>query len=183
MPITITYLVHGTSLDNEAEKRSGWNDVALSSLGICQAKQLRAQLANKKFDTVFCSDLKRAVDTAQLAFSGLYPIKPDRRLREVNYGQLTAKHKSDFLHPDDYYVQRSFPQGESFQQVETRIADFIDYLKENYSEKQIAIVAHRAPQLALEVILNKKSWTEAISQDWRKNGQWQPGWKYTIKEK
>jgi alpha-ribazole phosphatase/probable phosphoglycerate mutase len=45
----------------------------------------------------------------------------------------------------------------------------------------IAIVAHQAPQLALEVIAKGKTWEEAIKTDWRKTGAWQPGWIYEIK--
>ena len=46
----------------------------------------------------------------------------------------------------------------------------------------MAIVAHRAPQLALEVILNGLSWQEAINNDWRKTGDWKPGWEYIIND-
>jgi len=50
-----------------------------------------------------------------------------------------------------------FPGGESYEDVKTRIADFINFLKENYEGKHIAIVAHKAPQLALDVLLNGKT--------------------------
>ena len=61
-----------------------------------------------------------------------------------------------------------------------RIKDFIDFLKENYDGKPIAIVAHQAPQLALDVILGGKAWEQAIDEDWRKKKAWQPGWNYSI---
>ena len=35
--------------------------------------------------------------------------------------------------------------------VEKRIKDLCDYLLENYNDKHIAIVAHKAPQLAFQV--------------------------------
>ena len=54
------------------------------------------------------------------------------------------------------------------------------YLKENFDGKKVAIVAHRAPQLALDVILKSMSWEEAIANDWRNTKNWQPGWKYII---
>ena len=60
--------------------------------------------------------------------------------------------------------------------------EFVEYLKENYFGKTIGIVAHRAPQLALEVITKNITWQEAIENDWRKTGDWQPGWEYEIKE-
>ena len=47
--------------------------------------------------------------------------------------------------------------------------------------KTIGIVAHRAPQLALEVISKGITWEEANALDWRKTGDWQPGWEYIIK--
>ena len=62
-----------------------------------------------------------------------------------------------------------------------RIADFLAFLKQNYNNKCIAIVAHQAPQLALDVLIKGKSWEQAINEDWRKRKEWQPGWKYIIK--
>ena len=50
-----------------------------------------------------------------------------------------------------------------------------------YDGKTVALVAHKAPQLAIEVITQNKSWDEAIQTDWRKTKAWQPGWEYEIK--
>ena len=58
---------------------------------------------------------------------------------------------------------------------------YINYLKDNYDGKTVGIVAHRAPQLALEVITKGITWEEANKNDWRKTGDWQPGWEYIIK--
>ena len=55
-------------------------------------------------------------------------------------------------------------------------------MKQNYSGKTIGIVAHRAPQLALEVITKGITWEEANKNDWRKTGDWQPGWDYTLED-
>ena len=46
--------------------------------------------------------------------------------------------------------------------------------------KTVAIVAHRAPQLAFEVLTKKITWEEALEKDWRKTKAWQPGWEYKI---
>ena len=64
--------------------------------------------------------------------------------------------------------------------VEKRIVDFVDFLKSNYEGKTIGIVAHRAPQLALDVITKKISWKEAIKNDWRNSKAWKPGWIYEV---
>ena len=91
MSLTTTYFVHGTTTDNEAGLATGWLPGELSALGIKQAQELGALVAHKKFDVVFCSDLKRAVDSAQFGFADKYIIIPDARLRECNYGDFNGK--------------------------------------------------------------------------------------------
>ena len=76
--------------------------------------------------------------------------------------------------------QDGFPNGESLIDVEKRVRSFCNYLLKNYNGMKIALVAHRAPQLALDVILKKLTWEQAIEQDWRKNKNWKPGWDYII---
>ena len=91
MAVEITYFVHGTTTDNEKDISSGWFDVGLSTLGKKQSLDLRERIKDKKFDVVFCSDLKRAVDSSRLVFDGAAPIIPDPRLRECNYGIYNAQ--------------------------------------------------------------------------------------------
>ena len=179
MALTITYFVHGTTGDNEKNLSSGWNDAELSELGINQSKKLSKTLANQHFDVVLCSDLKRAVDSAKLCFPKL-KINLDKRLRECNYGIYNGK-SSDLVEPlQEKHITKKFPEGECYEDVKQRIAGFLAFLKKNYDGKHIAIVAHKAPQLALEVLLKKKSWAQAFRDDWRKTKAWQPGWKYVI---
>lgn len=64
--------------------------------------------------------------------------------------------------------------------VEARVRSFINDVLKNYKGKTIGIVAHRAPQLAFEVITKNITWQQANENDWRKTGNWQPGWKYNI---
>ncbi len=90
----ITYFVHGTTIDNEKNISSGWNDVELSELGRKQSLELKSKIKDKRFDVVFCSDLKRAVETAHVAFSEMCPIITDSRLRECNYGDYNGKASS-----------------------------------------------------------------------------------------
>jgi len=71
-----------------------------------------------------------------------------------------------------------FPEGESYENVKNRIADFLSYLKKDFDGQSIAIVSHKAPQLSLDVLLKGKTWKEAFAEDWRKRKAWQPGWDY-----
>ena len=190
MSVKITYFVHGTTTDNEKDISSGWSDVELSELGKRQAKDLKEKIKDKqklgqaglgkKFDVVFCSDLKRAVDSANLAFGGTVAIIKDERLRECNYGDYNGKPEKVVEPLQEENIEKRFPNGESYEDVKERIQDFLGFLKEKYGGKSVAIVGHKAPQLALDVLLKGKTWKEAFAQDWRKKKAWQPGWEYTL---
>ena len=180
MAIQITYFVHGTTTDNEKEISSGWFDVGLSDLGVKQSIELKDKIKDKRFDVVFCSDLKRAVDSAKLTFEGVVPIIPDVRLRECNYGKYNAQPSSIVEPMQEKAITEKFSDGESYEDVKTRIEDFLNFLKQNYDGKSVAIVAHKAPQLALDVLLAGKTWEQAFGEDWRKTKAWKPGWEYNI---
>lgn len=180
MSIKITYFVHGTTTDNEKDISSGWSDVELSELGVKRSLDLRDQLKDKTFDVVFCSDLKRAVKSAELIFEDKVKILQDKRLRECNYGDYNAK-SSEIVEPmQEKMVADKFPGGESYEDVKIRINDFLNFLKQNYEGKSVAIVAHKAPQLALDVLLKNKTWEQAFADDWRKIKAWRPGWDYIL---
>jgi len=94
MAVKIIYFVHGTTKDNENNISTGQNQGELSLLGIKQSKELSKQIKDKKFSVVFCSDLKRAKQSAEISFKGKYPIIIDKRLRECDYGKLNGKEES-----------------------------------------------------------------------------------------
>ena len=178
MAVKITFFVHGTTKDNEKDISTGQAHGELSELGVKQSKELPSQIGDKKFDVVFCSDLKRAVDSAEISFKDRFEIIQDKQLRECNYGDLNQASEEEVVYSE--HIEEPFPNGESLKDVEQRINDFLNYLEENYNNKHIAIVAHKAPQLAIEVITKNKTWEQAINEDWRKVGKWQPGWEYDI---
>lgn len=180
MSIRITYFVHGTTTDNEQHISSGWKDAELSELGVQQSIDLKEKTKDLRFDVVFCSDLKRAHDSAKLTWENVYAIIPDERLRECNYGQLNGA-SSDIVEPmqEDECIANRFPEGESYEDVKARVADFLEFLRKHYDGKHVAIVAHKAPQLALDVLLRGKTWQQALVEDWRKTKSWKPGWEYT----
>lgn len=179
MAVTITYFVHGTTLDNLEHKSTGWLPGELSKKGIQQNIDLRAQININQFDVVFCSDLKRSIDSAQYIFEDNKKIIEDSRLRECNYGNLNGQDSS--LVKYEEHINNAFPNGESMIDVENRMRNFCEFILQNYDGKHIAIVAHKAPQLAFQVITENKTWDYVIEHDWRKTKSWQPGWNYIIK--
>ena len=180
MAVKITYFVHGTTTDNEEGISSGWHDAGLSELGVKQSIELKEKIKDQKFDVVFCYDLKRAIDSAKLTFEGEVEIIPDGRLRECNYGKFNGQPSSLVEPMQEKHITERFSEGENYEDVKERISDFLSFLKKNYDGKHAAIVAHKAPQLALDVILKNKSWEQAFDEDWRKKKAWQPGWEYLL---
>lgn len=175
MSVHITYFVHGTTTDNENKLGTGWLPGELSALGVEQAKALRDQTKDMHFDVVYCSDLKRAADTARYAFGGRFEIREDARLRECNYGDLNGKAESK---DKPAHIYEPFPNGERYTDVERRISEFVADLRKTSDGKRVAIIAHQAPQLALDVVLKGKTWPQAFAEDWRVTKAWQPGWQY-----
>ncbi len=176
MSVEIIYFVHGTTFDNAEAKCSGWKQVELNDLGREQAINL-GKNNNYDFDILFTSDLIRAIDSANLAWPRKEKIV-DERLRECNYGKYDGEDKNLVIYEE--HIDNPFPDGESLKDVEKRIRSFLNDLKAKYNGKKVGIVAHRAPQLAIEVITKNISWEEAIKNDWRKSKAWKPGWKYTV---
>lgn len=179
MVIKITYFVHSTSEDNKNKVSSGWNNPPLSELGLTQANNLKELVKNRLFDVVFSSDLKRAFQTATIVFEEKKIIL-DPRLRECNYGSFDGKPSDLVERLQEKCISDRFPLGESYKDVESRVYDFLKDLKKDYSGKNIAIVSHKAPQLALDVLLKNMSWQEAFLKDWRKTKDWKPGWDYLL---
>ena len=178
MAVKVIYFVHGTTTDNSEHKSTGWIPGELTEKGIQQSIDLKKQIDLDKIDLVISSDLKRAIDSADYTFKGLKEIYHDQRIRECNYGDLNGQDSSLVVYED--HITEPFPNGESLKDVENRVKDFCEYLKENYDGKTVAVVAHKAPQFAFEVITNGITWEEAIERDWRKTKSWQPGWEYTV---
>jgi len=178
MSVKITYFVHGITTDNEEGLATGWAQGELSELGIKLSHELKESVSGENFDAVFSSDLKRAIDTAEICFGN---VIQDERLRECNYGDLERKPKELFKDNITDYIDTKFPNGESYKDVEKRISEFLAFLKENYEGKRVSIVSHHAPQMALDVLLKGKSWEQAFEEDWRKGKEWKPGWEYLLK--
>jgi broad specificity phosphatase PhoE len=121
------------------------------------------------------------VNSTQITFENKVPIIIDKRLRECNYRTFNAKASSIVEPMQEKCIIKKFPKGESYEDVKIRIEEFLKDIKKKYDGKHVAIVAHKAPQLALDVILKNRTWKRAFDNDWRKKKAWQPGWGYILK--
>lgn len=176
MPVTIIFETHSTSIDNENHLASGWSNAPLSPLGIKQAKDLGERRKDEKFHAIFCSDLQRSYQTAQIALGNKFPIIKDSRLRECNYGDLTQYPGEQVDKEKPKRIKTPFPNGESYEQTSERMKSFLKDLLKNYNGKKVMIIGHRATQYGLEHWINGVPLEKVISAPWT----WQPGWEYQL---
>ena len=70
MAVDIVYETHAVTTDNEAGLATGWLPGQLSPQGRALAEQLGRRRRADGLIAVFVSDLRRAVETAEIAFRG-----------------------------------------------------------------------------------------------------------------
>lgn len=177
MSVHLVLVRHGQSEWNVQHRMTGHTDVALTDMGRAQARQIAPHLAQlavaQPFDTVWSSDLQRAVETATLA---LGPPRLDRRLREIDFGNWEGIAFPD-LPADAVRALRDFttfaaPAGESAAAMVARVCAFVDTLPSGHH----AVFTHGgvirallqtvgAPQFVPNCAVVRIDWTERILQD------------------
>ena len=177
--LKVFYSPHMTSVDNEAKRASGHADVPLSTLGRRQAQELGQNYAAETLDAIFCSNLQRAVTTAQIAFARRnVPLIPDARLREYDYGDMTLYPISQVEAEFSKRVTEPFPHGESLQMVVHRVGNFLHDRLQDYDGKTIIVIGHRATKYGLEYWYNNATLEEIVNNKW----EWRdiPIWCYEL---
>lgn len=175
--VRIVYETHSTTEDNEHGIATGWLPGTLSRDGMEQAAALGARRSGSGADAVFVSDLRRAIQTVEIAFaSSDIPIVVDARLRECNYGRWNGMPVERLRAERLARIHRPFPGGESYMQVVSRTAGFLTDLLHRRDGQTVIVIAHSANLWALEHLLHGTPLEGLVDADFN----WQPGWEYTI---
>ena len=139
---------HGETDWNKARRYQGHTDLELNDIGVWQAERLRERLAEDGIDVVCSSDLRRALATAQVIASnrGLKVI-PCKSLREIDFGEFEGMTFEEIQSRYPDWVPTNFDfsahQGESLDELASRVGSFISNLAEGYSdEKTVLVVSH-----------------------------------------
>ena len=174
MTVTLVFETHSTTTDNERGIATGWLPGELSEAGIKNAKELGRRRREDGNSKVFTSDLRRAVQTAEIAFAGSkMSIVHDPRLRECNYGDLNGRPRAE-REGLTQYVQKPFPNGESYLDVVERTRSFLaDLMADHHDER---VLVHSANRWSLDHLVNGEDVAEAMTRPF----VWQPGWEYVI---
>jgi probable phosphoglycerate mutase len=128
-PLELWLVRHGETTYNAQRRIAGWCDPPLTELGRDQARSVRSRIAGDGFDTVWSSDLRRAIDTARLAG---FDAVADQRLRECNFGiwegrgfdEVDARETEVFMRFRDFDIS----SGDSHESFRRRIEGFVDDL-------------------------------------------------------
>lgn len=169
------YLVrHGETDWNKVRKLQGQADILLNEFGRSLAKKTGLGLKNIHFDLCYSSNLKRALETAELILEGReVPIITDERISEMAFGEWEGRccSKEGWNLPEDFRKfyddtehYKPAPGGESFYDMKKRTGEFLTWLygQKEYEDKTILIATHGAALAGL--MCNVKG--NPVSQYW-----------------
>jgi 2,3-bisphosphoglycerate-dependent phosphoglycerate mutase len=177
MPTSIVFETHSISEDNDRGIATGWLPGRLSERGRALSAELGERRRDDGLAAVFTSDLRRAVETTQIAFAGGdIPILLDWRLRECDYGDRNGMPSAD-LHSDrSAFIDHRYPNGESWRQAVARVGRFLTDVPTRWSDTRILVVGHVATRWAFDHLLNGVPLETLAAQDF----QWREGWEYQL---
>ena len=175
--IEIVFETHSWSEDNDRGIATGWHHGKLSERGRELARELGERRRDDGIAAVFSSDLRRAVQTAEVAFHGSdLPLLLDWRLRECDYGDMNGTPAAD-LHLDrSRYLDQPYPGGESWREAITRSGRFLDDLSLRWESSRVLVIGHVATRWALDHFIEGIPLEELIDADFG----WREGWEYRL---
>ena len=148
---TLLIVRHGETDWNAEGRIQGHTDIGLSDAGAEQARLLGKRLAQAPIDAAYCSDLRRASETATLALGDHNVVlNKTPRLREYDKGAFEgmtlAEIKAQF--PDDYprYLEKNLDYapagGETTRGVSSRMAEIFGEIKAKHLNETVLVVGH-----------------------------------------
>jgi broad specificity phosphatase PhoE len=177
LSVEIIFETHSLSEDNERGVATGWLPGRLSARGRRFAAELGARRRNDGLDAVFVSDLRRAVETAEIAFAGTdIPIHLDPRLRECNYGDLNGCAVTVLAAERARRIDEPFPNGQSYRDVMAATRDFLRDLASAHDGHRVLVISHSATKWSLDCLLRGAAIEDLVNAPYN----WQEGWHYTL---
>jgi alpha-ribazole phosphatase/probable phosphoglycerate mutase len=172
--VRLVYETHSISVDNEVGIATGWFPGELSGVGMGLAMEMGGR--RRDVDVVYASDLRRAVQTAEIAFGGSKEILLDVRLRECDYGIYNGRPVSEVAPLRSRYIDTPWPGGQSYRQVVDETAAFLEDVVRAWQGCTVLVVSHSANRWALQHLLDGVSIEELVDAPF----EWRPGWEYTL---
>jgi len=147
-PATLVVARHGSATYDAvgvASDDGGW----LTEVGRRQAADLAAGLTDRRVAAIWCSDMSRAVQTAEIAASVLrVPVRVRSGLREASVGDLAGRSDglglfdSVFLRWLDGDLDASAPSAETGGDVVARMRTELESAADQFRGETVLIVSH-----------------------------------------
>jgi broad specificity phosphatase PhoE len=147
MATTILLARHGETDSNRERRWQGQTETLLNDTGREQARTLARELVADPPDAIYCSDLDRARETAEIVGGELgLDVHTDPRLREVDVGELAGRSVAElegtWNRPLDYLLTK---QPELFDEMRTRVLDVLLEIAVAHEGGRVLIVTHGGP--------------------------------------
>ena len=142
---------HGETDWNREGRFQGQADPPLNASGLAQARQVADLLVEAGIQAIYCSDLQRALLTAQIIGKKLKLIPiGDERLREIRLGEWEGmlKEQIKFQYPEIWHtrqldpVQVRPPGGENLLELAERVWAAANQIAQLHPEGKALIVSH-----------------------------------------
>ena len=134
---TILLVRHGETIDNARQIMQGQTQGDLNEKGREQARQVAERLSAEPIDAVVASDLRRAIQTAEIiAAPHNLIVNTTELLRERDWGSFTGRYIPDLrgeTWPDDIESEEALLQ---------RALAFLQYITTTYPDKRVVAVGH-----------------------------------------
>lgn len=149
----IVFIRHGqTDVNKDNRLQGALIDAELNDAGRDYARKAAENFDENKFDVVYSSPMKRAVETAKIFTKGKKDINLDKRLLEFDFGEWDGMRMEEIgeKYPDIIdpwgkithdYIKYS-KTGESYEAFEKRCSEFLDEMYKKYPDKNVLVVAH-----------------------------------------
>jgi 2,3-bisphosphoglycerate-dependent phosphoglycerate mutase len=174
VPLEVVYETHSITVDNEVRRATGWLPGELSERGREAAAKLGERRRGDGLDAVYTSDLRRAVETAEIAFPrNEIAVVQDPRLRECNYGTMNGRPR-DEVHARG--IDERYPNGESWREAVERVDGFLEELARTRDGERVLVIAHMSAWYALEC----RAKSLALEDVFGTRMEWQEGWEYVL---
>lgn len=140
---------HGITEWNKEKRYCGHKDIGLSAEGRSQARLLGKRLGAARFDRIYCSDRKRAMQTARILFKKT-DIVLKAGLREINFGILEGLRHEEIMkkYADIYgkWLRDSFrnniPEAEPMGSFKKRVVRALAGIAGSNPGRTVAVVCH-----------------------------------------
>ncbi|MEU8102894.1 histidine phosphatase family protein [Nonomuraea muscovyensis] len=190
MGVRLVYETHSVTVDNEEGVATGWLPGELSRAG----RELAVELGVRRWavDVVYASDLRRAVQTAEIAFGagavgggggtggggsrGTREVRLDARLRECDYGVYNGRPVREVARLRRRYVDEPWPGGQSYRDVVAATAAFLEDVRAEWQGRTVLVIAHSANRWALQHLLDGVPLEELVDALFA----WRPGWEFEL---